>query len=473
MAETDCDIGMIGLGVMGRNLLLNLADHGYGVAGFDTDPAKVEALRAEGGARRVCAAASLEAFIGALREPRKIMMLVPAGPPVDNVIAGLLPHLQRGDIVIDGGNSYFKDTDLRRNMLAERGISYLGLGISGGERGARSGPSIMPGGCKKAYERVRALFESVAARAEGQPCIAYMGPGSAGHYVKMVHNGIEYGLMQLIAETYDLMKRGLGLSDGRYHDVFAEWNRGDLESFLLEITSHIFCEIDDVTGKRLVDLILDTAEQKGTGRWSAQDAMTLGVPVPTLGVAVTMRNLSAMKDERVTASEMLGVPAHRYEGDAGAFLEALRHALYCSFVVSYAQGMALLREASVQYKYELDFEEIARTWRGGCIIRSAIVERIRQAFARQGDLENIMLDPDLAGELRRREQDWRFVVATAARLGIPAAAMMASLGYFDAFRSAWLPANLIQAQRDYFGAHTFERVDAEGAFHSHWEDRCA
>jgi 6-phosphogluconate dehydrogenase len=468
--ERKMDIGMVGLGVMGRNLVLNMADHGYSVAGFDKDESKVQALQAEAGDRDVRGARTMEEFIGLLRTPRAVMMLVPAGPPVDSVIRDGLVYLEKGDLIIDGGNSHFPDTDLRARALADKGIHYLGVGISGGESGARHGPSMMPGGPEEAYDRVRPIFEASAAHVNGDPCVTYLGPGSAGHYVKMVHNGIEYGLMQLIAETYDLMKRGLGLNDDELHAVYDRWNQAELNGYLMEITAKIFLHVDEKTGKRLIDVILDEAKQKGTGMWTSQDAMEQQVPVPTIDVAVAMRNLSAFEDERIAASKQLQGPRREFEGDRDAFVERLRNALYAAMILTYAQGMALLRVASQQKGYGLDLEAVARIWRGGCIIRAALLEKMRAAYKARPDLPNLLMDPDLGQAAEARQDDLRAVVRTAAELGIPAPGLSVSLAYFDGYRSAWLPANLIQAQRDFFGAHTYERVDAKGVFHTHWEE---
>jgi 6-phosphogluconate dehydrogenase len=397
------------------------------------------------------------------------MMLVPAGPPVDAVIRDLLPYLENDDLIIDGGNSFFKDTDLRAKTLSARDLSYMGVGISGGEHGARTGPSLMPGGPHPAYDRVQAIFESVAAQVGGEPCVTYLGPGSAGHYVKMVHNGIEYGLMQLIAESYDLLKRGSGLNDDKLHEVYDQWNQTDLSSYLLEITANIFCQPDEVTGSRLIDVILDEARQKGTGMWTSQDAMDLGVPTPSIDAAVSMRNLSALRDQREAAGKVLARPVQPGGQDLPVFLNQLQHAMYASMVTVYAQGMALLRQASAAYGYELKLADVARIWRGGCIIRSALLEPIRAAYQAQPDLPNLLVDPHLSAEVMSSQEDLRKVVAIAAQSGIPAPGMAASLAYLDAYRSAWLPANLIQAQRDYFGAHTYERVDNRGTFHTRWE----
>lgn len=468
MNKGEYDIGMIGLGVMGRNLLLNMADHSYAVTGYDKDTSKVEALRIEAEQRDIHGAETIEELVRLLRPPRAVMMLVPAGPSVDAVINDLLPHLEAGDLIIDGGNSFFEDTNLRASTLAEKDIQYLGIGISGGEYGARHGPSIMPGGPEEAYQRIRPIFEAVAAKVGDEPCVTYLGPGSAGHYVKMVHNGIEYGLMQLIAETYDLMKRGLHLTDDDLFRLYAAWNRSDLNSYLLEITAGIFLRVDERTGKRLIDVILDEAKQKGTGMWTSQEAMNLQVPVPTIDMAVAMRNLSIFENERETAGAVLSGPAFTFQEDKQRFLNQMHQALYAAIMITFAQGMALLRQASRVYNYRLDLEAIARIWRGGCIIRAALLEDIRKAYRAQPGLPNLLLDPALSGAVAARQEDLRAVVQMAARSGIPTPGFMVSLAYFDGYRSPWLPANLIQAQRDYFGAHTYERIDAKGVFHTQW-----
>jgi 6-phosphogluconate dehydrogenase len=468
MTATQCEIGMIGLGVMGRNFALNIRDHGFAVAGYDRDGEKVATLRAESGGDKIFAADTLPEMVALLRKPRAVMLLVPAGPPVDSVIRELLPLLENGDLIIDGGNSHYKDTELRQKTLAEKGLAYLGVGVSGGESGARNGPSLMPGGPAEAYERVRAVFEASAARADGGPCVAYLGPGSAGHYVKMVHNGIEYGLLQLIAETYDLMKRGLGLNDDELHAVYDAWNRTELNSYLVGITADILCTVDEKTGRRLIDVILDEAKQKGTGKWSSEDAMELQVPLPSVDSAVAMRNLSMYKQERTAIHAALDLPVRKFSGDREAFLETMRGALLAAMILTFAQGMAQLAAASTAYGYGLRLETVARIWSGGCIIRADLLGRIRAAFARRPDLANLLMDPELGEEMRKRIDDLRTTVCEAAGLGIPAPALMASLGYLDSFRSDWLPANLIQAQRDYFGAHTYERIDEKGVFHTQW-----
>jgi 6-phosphogluconate dehydrogenase len=396
-------------------------------------------------------------------------MLVPAGAPVDSVIKDLLPNLDKGDLIIDAGNSYFKDTNLRASHLMKEGIQFLGVGVSGGEDGARHGPSIMPGGPKEAYERVRPIFEAAAAKVNGDQCVAYLGPGSAGHFVKMVHNGIEYGVMQLLAETYDLMKRGIGMNDDELHNIFSKWNNTEINSYLMEITGYIFSKQDENTGKRLIDEILDVAKQKGTGMWTSQSAMELQVPIPTIDMAVAMRDLSVFVKEREQASAIYKHPKRKFSGDRDTFLKKLHDALYTAMLITYAQGMALLIAASNKYEYHLDLETIARIWRGGCIIRSTMLEDIRAAFRARSNLSNLLLDPNVSHKVMNHKESLRKVVCKAVRLGVPVPGLMASLSYFDAYCSAWLPANLVQAQRDYFGAHTYERNDSKGTFHTNWE----
>ena len=469
MVNQRYEIGMVGLGVMGRNMLLNMAEHGFPVAGYDKDPSKVDALRQESNQFEVSAEQKIEDFVKLLRKPRAVMLLVPAGPPVDSVINDLLPHLEKGDVIIDAGNSYFKDTTLRARKLGASGVQFLGVGISGGEEGARHGPSIMPGGPKEVYERVRLVFEAVAARVNGDPCVAYLGPGAAGHFVKMVHNGIEYAVMQLIAETYDLMKRGLGLHDNELHDVYDAWNQGELSGYLVEITSHIFSKLDDKTGKPLIDEILDSAKQKGTGMWTSQSAMELQVPVPTIDLAVSMRDMSVLEKQRELAGAVYQRPVPSFNRSRESFLDQLRHALHAGMITAYAQGFAVLAEASSRYEYQLDLEAVARIWRGGCIIRSSLLEDIRSAFHNEPALQNLLLAPGISRMLLANEQDLRGTICKAVELGLPAPGLMTALSYFDSCRSAWLPANLIQAQRDYFGAHTYERIDCKGTFHTQWE----
>jgi len=461
---------MIGLGVMGRNLALNMADHGFRVAGYDRDAAKAAALGQAANASLVRGTANLAEFIASLRRPRAIMMLVPAGAPVDSVIQELLPLLEKGDLIIDAGNSHFKDTDARAGNLAPKGIQFLGVGVSGGEAGARHGPSIMPGGPREAYERVRPVLEAVAAKIKGTPCVVWLGPGSAGHFVKMVHNGIEYGIMQLLAESYDLMKRGLGMNDDELSAAYVDWNKGELNGYLVEITGAIFAKTDPGTGLRLIDEILGVARQNGTGMWTSQSAMELQVPVPAIDLAVAMRDMSVLTKERARAGVVYPRPIRPVDIDRELFLTQLGRGLFAGVVAIYAQGMALLAAASVKYGYQLDLAAVARIWRGGCIIRAAVLDDICAAYEARADLPDLMLDPGLSLSVYEHQEDMREVVCQAVQAGIPVPALMVSLGYLDALRSDWQPANLIQAQRDYFGAHTYERVDAKGTFHTEWEN---
>lgn len=468
---SEFDIGLVGLGSMGRNLALNFADHGFAVAGYDLDSDKIDALNNEAGEGRVRGVNSLADLVACLKEPRAMMIMVPAGQAVDQVIGKALVHLHKGDLIIDAGNSHYKDSDDRSERLSMRGIHFLGLGISGGEAGARHGPSMMLGGNADAYERIRPLFEAAAARVDGEPCVKYLGRGSAGHYVKMVHNGIEYAMMELIAETYYCMRHALRLGDDRLHETYEQWNQGEAASYLLEITSHIFTQPDRETSMRLIDVILDQAKQKGTGKWTCQDAMDLKVPVPTIDAAVWMRDLSGCKQQRAQGAELFGTPPTEFSGDSEGFIEKMRTALYASMVVSYAQGMALLSEASNRYNYGINLSDVARIWRGGCIIRSALLEKIRETLEKNSDLANPMFAPNLTTIFDRSLSALREICKAAIGAGIAAPAFMASLAYFDAFRSAWLPANLIQAQRDYFGSHTYERIDKSGSFHTDWNAR--
>ncbi len=469
MSSGECELGLIGLGVMGRNLALNIAEHRFTIAGYDRDPAKTEALAVEGSGLPIRTAAGLAEFVDLLAVPRAVLILVPAGAAVDAVIRDSLLLLARGDLLIDGGNSHFRDTDRRIAEAMAQGCRYLGLGVSGGEAGARRGPSLMPGGAPEAYERVRAIFEAAAARVDDEPCVAWLGPGSAGHYVKMVHNGIEYGMMQLIAESYDLMKRGLGFDPDRLESVYADWNQSELSSYLLEITARIFRKTDERAGGRLIDRIRDEAGQKGTGMWTSQDAMSLHVPAPAIDAAVSMRDLSGLKAERADASRLLARDAGRMAEDADSFVICLRNAYHAAQILTYVQGFALLKRASETYGYGLALDEVARIWRGGCIIRASLLESIRAACRARPDLPNLLLGPSLAGEVMSRQEDLRAVVSAAAVMGITAPGFMASLAYLDGYRTARLPANLIQAQRDYFGAHTYERDDSEGTFHTDWD----
>lgn len=467
MATELYDFGMIGLGTMGRNLLLNMADHGYAAAGFDVDKTKVTALESEASSgTKVKGFGTLSEMVQSLRQPRKIMMLVPAGKPVDDVIGNLLPLLSTGDIIIDGGNSHYTDTLTRIKFVEAKGFHFMGIGISGGEKGARYGPSIMPGGDEEAYRQVAPILEAVAAKVDGSPCVAYLGKDAAGHYVKMVHNGIEYSIMQLISETYWLMKKVLDFNNDQLHDVYKKWDEGEMKSFLLEITADVFRQMDDKSQARLVDVILDEAGSKGTGKWTSQDAMDLSVPVPSIDMAVSMRDLSSFRDERIKAAAMYSydevlntsndVPGQIYD------------ALYFATVVSYAQGLALLQIASRELKLQIPVADVVRIWRGGCIIRSALLEIFLKSFQENAQLSNLLLDENVAELIRKKEKSLRNVVVIATNAGIPAAGMMTSLSYFDTYRSAQLPTNLIQAQRDYFGAHTYRRIDMEGIFHTEW-----
>jgi len=465
--EHTYDVGMIGLGVMGKNYALNITEHGYSVIGYDRDQGKVAAVRRLRN-DRVSAVGSPAEVIKALKTPRMVILLVPAGPPVDAVLRDLVPLLAPVDIIIDAGNSHFSDTDIRQRAMAKRKLILLGVGVSGGEAGARHGPSIMPGGDHTAYTHIQPIFEATAANVDGEPCVTYLGSGSAGHYVKMVHNGIEYALMQLIAETYDLMKRGMGKNDDELHEIYAQWNGGPLNSYLIEITADIFTKVDTNTGRRLIDVILDAAKQTGTGKWTSQDAMALNVPVSLVDIAVGMRDLSACEDLRHQTAKVLVGPDHRFEAGQHASVTQLHNALYMGLILAYTQGFDLLRAASQAYKYNFTLEDIARIWRGGCIIRSTFLHRIRDAYRRQPDLPRLFLDAEIAKELSVLEHDLRRVVMTAVDLGIPIPGLMVALGYYDAYRSHWLPANLIQAQRDYFGAHHYERTDEHGEFHTAW-----
>jgi 6-phosphogluconate dehydrogenase len=470
MSEKKCDIGIIGLGVMGRNLALNIADHGFSVAGYDVDKDKVGSLGNEKKTmHEIRTATDIERFAALLERPRATILLVPAGTAVDTVVESLKEHLEFDDLIIDAGNSNFKDTNRRLQSAREKGLGYLGMGVSGGEKGARYGPSIMPGGSRRGYERVKTVLEAAAAKVNGSPCVAYLGKGSAGHYVKMVHNGIEYGVMQLIAEAYDFMKRGMGLTNDRLQEIYAEWNRQEMSSYLMEITARIFQKKDERTENDLVDLILDCADQKGTGMWTACDALNVQEPIPTIDVAVQMRNLSMRKEERRAGSEKLSGPSIHFDGDAEQWVQRLGRALYAAVIITYGQGMAQLVKASENYDYGLDMSVVARIWRGGCIIRSAILNTIMDAFRQTPGLSNLLLDPELGGRVTERQTDLRYIIEAATAWGIPIPAFMLSLAYFDAYRSARLPANLIQAQRDYFGAHTYRRIDSDGVFHTQWE----
>lgn len=463
------DFGMVGLGVMGRNFLLNVADHGFSALGLDLDAEKAKALEKEGEGRTVKGTTSTEEFVAGLKTPRRIMLLVPAGKVVDSVIESLLPHLDQGDMIIDGGNSHFPDTERRNKYLQEKGFYFIGAGVSGGAEGARRGPSIMPGGDPKAYAHIQPVLEAVAAKVKGEPCVAHMGRGAAGHYVKMVHNGIEYGMMQLIAEAYDLLKKVGKLNNTAIQQSFAKWNEGRLKSFLIEITAEIFAQKDTETDGDLVDMILDKAKQKGTGKWTSQNAMDLGIPIPTIDAAVTMRGLSALKKEREKAAEKYPEAAykelHPYSPEV---VNEVEKALYFSFIITYAQGLSLLDDASREHDYGLNMETIARIWRGGCIIRADLLEDIRKVYRAKPDLTNMLLSDEFTEILNFTSTAVRSLLKKAIDAGVPTMAMSAALNYFDAYRSAHLPLNLVQAQRDFFGSHTYERLDREGVFHTEW-----
>jgi 6-phosphogluconate dehydrogenase len=463
------NFGMIGLGVMGRNFLLNMADHGFKVIGFDKDAQKTAALEsAATPGTTVKGVNTLKEMVDLLEIPRKIMMLVPAGKPVDDVIESLLPLVQPGDIIIDGGNSHYTDTLRRVSYLQQKSIHFVGMGVSGGEEGARKGPSIMPGGDPSSYPAIKPMLEAVSAKVNGEPCVAHMGKGAAGHYVKMVHNGIEYAIMQLISEAYDLLHRGLGLNNDELHEVFKQWNAGELQSFLVEITADIFKQPDDKTGNRLVDMILDRAGSKGTGKWTSQDAMDLPVPLPVIDMAVAMRDLSSFKDERTAAFALYKTavkPAPKKE----ATIKQVQDALYFATITCYAQGLAMLHKASTALDMQIPLADVVKIWRGGCIIRSVLLETFYKAYKKDSGLANILLDKSVAKLLKKKERNLRAVVRLAAQSRVPASGLASALGYFDAYTSEKMPVNLIQAQRDNFGAHTYQRIDMEGSFHTEWK----
>jgi len=466
------DMGLIGLAVMGQNLVLNIERNGYSVAVYNRTGARTDAFLAAGAkGKRIEGYKSLETLVDALAKPRKVMLMVKAGAPVDATIEALAPLLDEGDLIIDGGNSFFKDTERRALTLAEKGINYIGTGVSGGESGALWGPSIMPGGQPDAYAMIEEMLKAISAKVDGDPCVSYLGPRGAGHYVKMVHNGIEYGDMQLIAEAYDIMHRALGLSAKELHAIFAEWYEGELQSYLIEITRDIFDTYDPETGKPMVDVILDEAKQKGTGKWTSQDALDLGAPTPTINAAVESRIISGYKAERVAASKELSGPVLNYAGDRDALVQDVRDALFAAKICSYAQGMGLLKAASEEHDYDLNYGEIAKLWRGGCIIRAQFLNDITKAYQTDPDLTNLLLDPCFKEAVLSRQGALRRVITTAVGLGIPCLAFSSALAYFDAYRTARLPANLTQAQRDYFGAHTYRRLDKEGSFHTEWLDQ--
>ena len=468
------NIGLVGLAVMGENLVMNMESKGFTVAVYNRSTDKVKNFvegRAAG--KNIIGCYSIEELVANLEKPRKVFMMVKAGAAVDSLIDQLIPHLDEGDILIDGGNSHFPDTIRRTKYLAEKGLRFVGSGVSGGEEGALLGPSLMPGGDPAAWEEIKPIFQSIAAKvAGGRPCCEWVGSDGAGHYVKMVHNGIEYGDMQMICEAYWIMKNVLGLTAEEFHEVFTEWNKGELDSYLIEITKNIFAKKDPETGKPVVDIILDTAGQKGTGKWTSQSALDLGAPAPTVAEAVFARCLSAIKEERVAASKILTGPKVNFTGDKKAFIESVRKALYASKICSYAQGYQLMKLAAKEYGWDLKYGEIALMWRGGCIIRAQFLERIKEAYDKNPALENLLLDDFFHGVIDNCQAAWREVVATAVMNGVPVPAFSSALAYYDGYRSGNLPANLLQAQRDYFGAHTYERVDAERGkfFHTAWTE---
>lgn len=462
-------IGVIGLAVMGKNLALNIESRGFSVSVYNRSPEKTHDLLNEAAGKNLAGTFSVEEFVQSLEVPRKILIMVQAGKATDATIEQLLPHLDQGDIIIDGGNAYFPDTVRRSKELEDKGFRFIGTGVSGGEEGALKGPSIMPGGQESAYKLVEPILTAISAKVNDEPCCTYIGPDGAGHYVKMVHNGIEYGDMQLICEAYQLLKDVVGLDEKQLHATFTEWNEGELDSYLIEITKDIFAEYDEETGKPMVDVILDAAGQKGTGKWTSQSSLDLGVPLSMITESVFSRFLSAMKEERVAASQVLNGPeVQPWDGDTAEFVENVRKALFASKIVSYAQGFAQLRVASEEYNWNLQYGELAKIWRGGCIIRSRFLQNITDAFTNNPELKNLLLDPFFKDVMHSYQDAWRKVVAAAVTRGIPVPGFASALAYYDSYRSERLPANLLQAQRDYFGAHTFQRVDKEGSFHHNW-----
>ncbi len=470
---TDYDIGLYGLAVMGQNLALNIADNNFRIAVYNRTPSKTEDFEKDRiHDKPIKATYDIEDFIGSLKKPRAILLMVKAGEAVDAVIEKLKPYLEAGDILIDGGNSHYEDTNRRLETLAQDNIRYIGMGISGGEEGARYGPSLMPGGSKDAYERVQAIVEAIAAKANGKPCVAYLGEGSAGHYVKMVHNGIEYGIMQAIAEIYDLLKTVAKKEATAISQIFREWNEGQLASYLVDITTHIFSYVEHDTGQALINQILDSAKQKGTGKWTTQDALDMGVSVPTISAATEARLISALKQEREKASSILAGPelADDEKEDVYKFVDMLESALLATMICCYAQGFSALQFANREYGYDLPLAEVARIWRNGCIIRSDMLDDIQNAFTEDTQLPNLMLAKHFTDLLADSQGGWRGISLIAVRYGIPIPAISSALAYYDSYRSERLPANLIQAQRDYFGAHTYERIDQSGTFHTEWQD---
>lgn len=465
-------IGVIGLAVMGKNLAMNIESRGYTVSVYNRSSDKTEEMLSETKGKNIVGTYSIEEFVNSLETPRKILLMVKAGTPTDATIEQLKPYLDKGDILIDGGNTFFVDTQRRNKELEAAGIHFIGTGVSGGEEGALKGPSIMPGGQKEAYELVEPILKSISAKVNDEPCCTYIGPDGAGHYVKMVHNGIEYGDMQLISEAYFLLKNVLGLSAQELHETFAEWNKGELDSYLIEITADIFTKMDPETGKPLVDVILDTAGQKGTGKWTSQSALDLGVPLPIITESVFARFISAMKDERVKASKILSGPSAKpFEGNKEEFIEAVRKALYMSKIVSYAQGFAQMKAASEEYNWNLQYGDIAMIFRGGCIIRAAFLQKIKDAYDRDANLANLLIDPYFKEIVESYQGALREIIGVSIQNGIPVPCFSSALAYYDSYRTETLPANLLQAQRDYFGAHTYQRIDKEGIFHTEWMEK--
>ena len=468
MSDQQYQYGMIGLGTMGQNLVLNMADNGFSVAGYDKDEKKITDFNSIAGEKKIKAFSKLEDFLGSLEKPRIILMLVPAGKIVDAVINDLKPFLSKEDLLMDCGNSHFTDTNDRIQKLAAEGIHFMGTGVSGGETGARFGPSIMPGGSKDAYEKISPMLKAISAKVNNEPCVTYMGAGSAGHYVKMVHNGIEYAMMQMISEAYHLLKQIGGLSNAELQQVFENYNQTVIRSYLIEITAAVFAQKDDLTNNMLIDVILDKAHQKGTGAWTSQDSMNLELPVPSIDSAVSQREMTTIKEQRVAAAGILHAVKDKITVERSGLITLLQDAMHFCMITIYAQGMSLLKEASSKYNYKTDLAAVSSIWRGGCIIRSAMLEDITKAYTTDPLLNNLMIDKVFSDQLNHLQKHTRSVISTAIAAGIPVPAMMASLSYFDSYRSSWLPANLIQAQRDFFGAHTYERIDKPGSFHTGW-----
>lgn len=466
--KSNLEFGIIGLGVMGKSLAQNIERNGFSVAGYDTDSEKVNGLNNEFNDKHIECSSDINEFLASLARPRRILMMVPAGDAVDELISKLKPHLEEADILIDGGNSYFKDTERRTKELEEEGFRFIGTGVSGGEEGALWGPCIMPGGTESAYKLIEPILTKISAKADGIDCCTYIGSGGAGHFVKMVHNAIEYGDMQIICEAYDILKNGLGLNNDEIKDVFTKWKDGELNSYLLDISADIFGKIDEETGTPLVELIMDTAGQKGTGKWTAQTALDLGVPVPTLIAAVEARIMSSLKKERIQFSKMIEIESVDIGYDKDQIIDVIEDALILSKILCYAQGLSLMKEASKEYGYKFNYSKIAKIWKGGCIIRAKILDKISAAYDNGKEPENLIWDEDILKIVERTNGALRVVVSYSAMRGIPVPAFNASLFYFDAYRSERLPANLLQAQRDYFGAHTYKRIDKEGVFHTKW-----